>query len=97
MDSDDDETMSDNSEDSRGMGPLCIQACYWKRYSGADEEKKTHFMLALKLDCENVEELLRVEVLEILEVMKGRLKEPGLEKQVIFPVGQNVHSHEDLD
>ncbi|EEA23798.1 hypothetical protein PMAA_078270 [Talaromyces marneffei ATCC 18224] len=52
--------------------------CAYKRATGSDvrertQKKKTHFMLALELDCENQEELLSVEVLEILAVMKATL------------------------
>uniref|UniRef100_A0A093VJ76 Uncharacterized protein n=1 Tax=Talaromyces marneffei PM1 TaxID=1077442 RepID=A0A093VJ76_TALMA len=43
IDSDDDGTIGDNTENSCETEPLCIQACYWERRPRADAEKKDSF------------------------------------------------------
>lgn len=81
---------------NRATKPRTEYAGYWRRYPNADMKYKPHFMLTLGLDCDGEEGLHRVEVLAILEAMRGRFAEPRLEDHVVLPVSEKSFAREDL-
>ena len=54
-------------------------------------------MFTLGLGCDGVEELHRVELLAILEAIRGRFADPRLRDHVVFPVSEKSSAREDLD
>lgn len=53
-------------------------------------------MVAITIDLEKEEKLLRVEALTILGAIKGRFQDRLLKKHVLFPVSQKSSTCEDL-
>jgi hypothetical protein len=70
---------------------------HWRRRPDVDTEKKPHFLVAISVDLEKEEKLLRVEALAILAAMKGRFQDARLKKYVVFPVSQKSFICEDLN